>query len=84
MDQRGSVELSEVTKRFGSTVAVDRLAHRSAAGLGLARTVRRPEIAAMATILIGLTLVSMLLAAVVLRRSGDNSSKIAATSTGGG
>jgi spermidine/putrescine transport system permease protein len=49
---------------------------------GLARTVRRPEIAAMATLLIALTLVSMLVAALVLRRSGDDSSKIAATLTG--
>lgn len=49
---------------------------------GLARTVRRPEIAAMATLLIALTLVTMLIAALVLRRSGDDSSKIAATLTG--
>ena len=49
---------------------------------GLARTVRRPEIAAMATLLIGVTLVSLLAAALVLRRSGDDTSKIAATLTG--
>ncbi|MFZ4810825.1 MAG: ABC transporter permease subunit [Ilumatobacteraceae bacterium] len=49
---------------------------------GLARTVRRPEIAAMATVLIGVTLVSLLVAALVLRRSGDDTTKIAATLTG--
>jgi ABC-type spermidine/putrescine transport system permease subunit II len=49
---------------------------------GLARTVRRPEINAMATILIGVTLLALLLAALVLRRSGEDSSKIAATLTG--
>ncbi|MEN9505009.1 MAG: hypothetical protein RI958_935 [Actinomycetota bacterium] len=49
---------------------------------GLARTVRRPEIAAMATLLIGVTLLSLLIAALVLRRSGDDTTKIAATLTG--
>lgn len=49
---------------------------------GLARTVRRPEIAAMATLLIGVTLLSLLVAALVLRRSGDDTTKIAATLTG--
>jgi spermidine/putrescine transport system permease protein len=49
---------------------------------GLARTVRRPEINAMATVLIGVTLAALLIAALILRRSGDDSSKIAATLTG--
>jgi ABC-type spermidine/putrescine transport system permease subunit II len=49
---------------------------------GLARTVRRPEIASMATVLIGVTLVSLLIAAMLLRRSGDDTTKIAATLTG--
>ena len=50
---------------------------------GLARTVRKPEVASMATVLIGITLFTMLIAALILRRSGDDSSKIAATLTGG-
>ena len=49
---------------------------------GLARTVRRPEIAAMATLLIGVTLLSLGAAALILRRSGESSSQIAATMTG--
>ncbi len=52
--------------------------------LGLARTVREPEVASMATMLIGITLLALLVAALILRRSGDDSSKIAATLTGGG
>jgi ABC-type spermidine/putrescine transport system permease subunit II len=50
---------------------------------GLAKTVMKPEVASMATMLIGITLFSLLLAALILRRSGDDSSKIAATLTGG-
>jgi ABC-type spermidine/putrescine transport system permease subunit II len=49
---------------------------------GLTRTVMKPEVGAMSTVLIGLTLVSLVLVALVLRRSGDDSSKIAATLTG--
>jgi spermidine/putrescine transport system permease protein len=51
---------------------------------GLAKTVMKPEVASMATVLIGITLFSLLVAALVLRRSGDDSSKIAATLAGGG
>jgi ABC-type spermidine/putrescine transport system permease subunit I len=50
---------------------------------GLAKTVMKPEVASMATMLIGITLLSLLLAALILRRSGEDSSKIAATLTGG-
>jgi putrescine transport system permease protein len=50
---------------------------------GLAKTVMKPEVASMATMLIGITLFSLLLAALILRRSGEDSSKIAATLTGG-
>lgn len=50
--------------------------------LGQVKTVRKPDIAAMATLLIGVTLVALVSAAMVLRRSGDDTSKIAATLTG--
>jgi ABC-type spermidine/putrescine transport system permease subunit II len=50
--------------------------------LGQVKTVRKPDIAAMATLLIGVTLFVLLSAAMVLRRSGDDTSKIAATLTG--
>lgn len=49
---------------------------------GLAKTVRKPEVAAMATLLLAFTLVMLLIAALILRRTGDDSSKIAATLTG--
>jgi ABC-type spermidine/putrescine transport system permease subunit II len=49
---------------------------------GLTRTVMKPEVGAMSTVLIGLTLLALALVAFVLRRSGDDSSKIAATLTG--
>lgn len=52
--------------------------------LGQVKTVRKPDIAAMATVLLGVTLVALVLAALILRRSGDDSSKVAATLTGGG
>jgi ABC-type spermidine/putrescine transport system permease subunit I len=51
---------------------------------GLAKTVMKPEVASMATVLIGVTLFSIVVAALILRRTGDDSSKIAATLTGGG
>ncbi|HZB42203.1 MAG TPA: ABC transporter permease subunit [Ilumatobacter sp.] len=51
---------------------------------GLAKTVMKPEVASMATVLIGVTLFSLVVAALILRRTGDDSSKIAATLTGGG
>ena len=51
---------------------------------GLARTVMKPEVASMATVLIGVTLLALVVAALILRRTGDDSSKIAATLTGGG
>jgi hypothetical protein len=47
---------------------------------GLAKTVMKPEVASMATVLIGVTLFSLVVAALILRRTGDDSSKIAATS----
>jgi ABC-type spermidine/putrescine transport system permease subunit I len=50
---------------------------------GLAKTVMKPEVASMATVLIGVTLFSLVVAALILRRTGDDSSKIAATLTGG-
>jgi len=49
---------------------------------GLARTVMKPDVAAMATLLLGITLAALVAAALILRRSGDDSSKIAATLTG--
>jgi ABC-type spermidine/putrescine transport system permease subunit II len=49
---------------------------------GLAKTVRKPEVAAMATLLLAFTLAMLLVAALILRRTGDDSSKIAATLTG--
>lgn len=52
--------------------------------LGQVKTVRKPDIAAMATVLLGVTLVAIVLAALILRRTGDDSSKVAATLTGGG
>lgn len=52
--------------------------------LGQVKTVRKPDIAAMATLLLGITLLALFIAAAILRRSGDDSSKVAATLTGGG
>jgi ABC-type spermidine/putrescine transport system permease subunit II len=52
--------------------------------LGQVKTVRKPDIAAMATVLLGVTLVAIMAAALILRRTGDDSSKVAATLTGGG
>jgi ABC-type spermidine/putrescine transport system permease subunit II len=49
---------------------------------GLRRSVIRPEIGAMSSVLLALTLFALALVALVLRRSGDDSSKIAATFTG--
>ena len=51
--------------------------------LGQVKTVRKPDIAAMATLLLGITLLVLFIAAGILRRSGDDSSKVAATLTGG-
>jgi putrescine transport system permease protein len=50
---------------------------------GLTRTLMRPEVGAMSTIILGLTLVSLALVALALRRSGDSTSQIAATFAGG-
>ena len=50
---------------------------------GLTRAVIRPEVAAMSTVILGLTLVSLGLVALALRRSGDSTSQIAATFAGG-
>jgi ABC-type spermidine/putrescine transport system permease subunit II len=51
---------------------------------GTIRTVVKPDIAAMSTILLGLTLLALGVVAFVLRRSGDTSTEIAATFTGAG
>ena len=48
------------------------------------RQVIRPDVGAASTIMLGLTLVALGLVVVVLRRSGDSSTEIAATLTGGG
>jgi putrescine transport system permease protein len=48
------------------------------------RQVIRPDVGAASTIMLGLTLVALGLVAMVLRRSGDSSTEIAATLTGGG
>jgi ABC-type spermidine/putrescine transport system permease subunit II len=48
------------------------------------RQVIRPDIGAASTIMLGLTLVALGLVVVVLKRSGDSSTEIAATITGGG
>ena len=52
--------------------------------LGQVKTVRKPDIAAMATLLLGVTLLALIAAAAILRRSGDDSLKVAATLTGCG
>jgi putrescine transport system permease protein len=48
------------------------------------RQVIRPDVGAASTIMLGLTLVALGLVVVVLKRSGDSSTEIAATITGGG
>jgi ABC-type spermidine/putrescine transport system permease subunit II len=48
------------------------------------RQVIRPDIGAASTIMLGLTLLALGLVVVVLKRSGDSSTEIAATITGGG
>ena len=47
------------------------------------RQIIRPDIGAASTIMLGLTLLALGLVVVVLRRSGDSSTEIAATLTGG-
>jgi putrescine transport system permease protein len=49
---------------------------------GLARSVTRPEVAAMSTVMLGATLLALALVAFVLRKSGQTSSEIAGTLTG--
>ena len=49
---------------------------------GTIRTVVKPDIAAMSTVLLGITLVALAIVALVLRRAGDSSTEIAATFTG--
>lgn len=51
--------------------------------LGSVRSGLRPEIAAMSTIMLVLTLLVLVLVAIVLRRSGDSTTQIARTMTGG-
>jgi ABC-type spermidine/putrescine transport system permease subunit II len=51
---------------------------------GTVRTVVKPDIASMSTVLLGLTLLALGLVAFVLRRAGDTSTEIAATFTGAG
>ena len=48
------------------------------------RSVLRPDLAAAATIVLGLTLLALLVVVLVLRRSGESSSDITATLTGAG
>jgi ABC-type spermidine/putrescine transport system permease subunit II len=50
---------------------------------GSIRQVMRPEIAAMSTMLLGLTLVALVVTALVLRRGGESSTAIATTVAGG-
>jgi ABC-type spermidine/putrescine transport system permease subunit II len=50
---------------------------------GSVRAVLRPDIGAAATLMLALTLVALGIVALVLRRSGDSSSDVAATLTGG-
>ncbi len=49
---------------------------------GLSGGIIRPEVAAMATLFIGVTLLAVAIVAVVLRRGGQSGSEIAATFTG--
>lgn len=49
---------------------------------GLAKSVMKPEVGAMSSVLLVATLVALVLVAAVLRRSGDDSTQIAATFTG--
>ncbi|MFC7432232.1 MULTISPECIES: ABC transporter permease [unclassified Agrococcus] len=51
--------------------------------LGSVRSGLRPEIAAMSTVMLVLTLLVLVLVAIVLRRSGDSTTQIARTMTGG-
>lgn len=51
--------------------------------LSALRTGLRPEIAAVSTIMLVLTLVALALVALVLRRAGDSATQIARTMTGG-
>ncbi|WP_254677998.1 ABC transporter permease [Agrococcus sp. SGAir0287] len=51
--------------------------------LGSVRSGLRPEIAAMSTVMLVLTLLVLVLVAIVLRRSGDSTAQIARTMTGG-
>jgi len=48
------------------------------------RAALRPQIAAMSTLMLGLTLLAISMVAVVLRRSGESSTQIAGTLAGGG
>jgi ABC-type spermidine/putrescine transport system permease subunit II len=48
------------------------------------RSVIKPDIGAASTLLLGLTLLALALVVVVLKRSGDSSTEIAATLTGAG
>lgn len=51
--------------------------------LGQVKTVRKPDIASMASVLLVVTLLAIVSAALVLRRSGDDSTKVVSTLTGG-
>lgn len=51
--------------------------------LSAVRSGLRPEIAAVSTVMLLLTLVALALVALVLRRAGDNATQIARTMTGG-
>ena len=47
------------------------------------RAVIKPDLGAAAALMLGFTLLSLFLVALVLRRSGDSAEKVAATLTGG-
>jgi ABC-type spermidine/putrescine transport system permease subunit II len=48
------------------------------------RSILRPEIAAVSTLMLMLTLIALTLVALVLRRSGDSAEEVAKTITGAG
>jgi ABC-type spermidine/putrescine transport system permease subunit II len=69
---------------ISSFVALPGYTPWSAYVLSAVRAILRPEIAAMATVLLGLTLCALGLVALVLRRTGDSSADIARTMAGAG
>ena len=49
---------------------------------GLSGGIIRPEVASMSTVFIGITLVSIVLVALLLRKQGESGAEIATTFTG--